>query len=106
MEHLEEMVIKTKKDIEGVAEAFYQQRDQEGFENLVEVIDVVSKIVTSIEKINAGYEISKESLDLETSLKEATEAMVNKDTVLLADILKYDITDSLDNILNKIKGQM
>lgn len=102
MKYIKDIIINTKNDIEQVSEMFYQGKNQDGFGKLIEVIDSITNIVTLIEKSTVEYQVGNETQALETSLKEATEAMINKDTVLLADILRYDITNLLNNLLNLV----
>lgn len=77
-----------KKEIQEVAELFYQQRNTEGYQRLNQLLqDLSSYIVTITEE-------EKQTEFLE-ALKEALDAMEQKDTTLLADILQYELIEKL-----------
>jgi len=99
MEQLKDIIINTKDNIEQVTEMFYQGKNQEGFLKLIDVIDSLTCIVNEIEELDKEHKLNNETIVLTSLLNEATEALINKDTVLLADILKYDIADVIDSIL-------
>jgi len=87
-----------KETAENVTALFYQQKQQEGYQRLIGLIDELTIIVELLESKKNNLEIAEKYNKLLYSLKDIMEALVNRDSVLLADILNYDIIDTLDEI--------
>ena len=100
---IKEYISATKEKIKQVVDLFYQQKNQEGYQELIKVIDSLSEIIALMEKEQSDLELGEKNKKLLYSLNNVTEAMINKDTVLQADILNYEITDILDEIAKIIK---
>lgn len=100
---IKECISATKEKIKQVVDLFYQQKNQEGYQELIKVIDSLSEIIALMEKEQSDLELGEKNKKLLYSLNNVTEAMINKDTVLQADILNYEITDILDEIAKIIK---
>lgn len=76
------------EELEQVTELFYQQKSKEGYEKLQELLADISLYVSGVEDDAKQQEL------LET-LTEALDAMEQRDTTLLADILKYELLEKL-----------
>ncbi len=100
---MKEYISATKEKIKQVVDLFYQQKNQEGYQELIKVIDSLSEIIALMEKEQSNLELVEKNNKLLYSLNNVTDAMINKDTVLQADILNYEITDILDEIAEIIK---
>ncbi len=82
-----------------VADLFYQQKDSEGYGKLGSVIDMISKSIENlfVAKVTTGTPDFDQSRLLET-LGEAMKAMAEMDSVLLGDILQYDLIEQFEKI--------
>jgi|GEM_PF-3109359 len=101
MNLLKELITRTQCDIDQVTEMFYQGKNQIGFEKLINIIDEITNIIVLLEKSQVDLTSVNTHL-LQSNLKDATDAMISNDTVLLADILRYDIKDYLNKVLDQI----
>lgn len=78
-----------------VTDDFYRQKENEGYKQLNELI------LTLIEfnnELSLETKYDKEISELKRILGEALSALEKKDTVLLADILEYDLKELLESI--------
>ena len=89
-----------KVKIRQVADCFYQQKFQDGYRELVGIIDDIAAVLIIIDPYKDRPEISEDYLKLSNLLQEILAAMEQKDTVLMADILSYDIMDVMEKIRN------
>lgn len=97
MEHLKDHIQDTVEQINKVTELLYQKNNNEAFGRFN---DVLTMLATLTDEIFSSDEVAQEikSSFLEY-LKEAMNAMENKDFILLSDILQYDIIEHLENII-------
>jgi hypothetical protein len=100
MENIKAVINETLKDIEQITENFYQQKQSEGYLGLVKIIDSLVRITDYLSSIEKTAVIAENNILIMNALQDATEALANKDSVLLADILKYDISDVLKHLLD------
>lgn len=101
MERIEQCIVTIQKQIESITKSFYQQNIQDGYQELICIIDNFTKLINMIKD---NYTISKfeeVNNNFKSILDSMMEAMNKKDTVLIADILNYDISDVLTNIGNE-----
>lgn len=77
-----------KEELEQVTEMFYQQKSKEGYEKLQVLLADISLYVS-------GVQDEEQQQELLETLTEALDAMEQKDTTLLADILKYELLEKL-----------
>lgn len=94
-EYIEEIKLRVKE----TAELFYQQKSAQGFAVLPEILTLFSNAASILYEWQNANEIK--GFDLNQYLDKLTQAMnalENKDEVLLADILNYEITDVLETI--------
>jgi len=84
--------------IYSTAKLFYQQNIKEGYSKLEYTIDVLSKIIDAINiDEEEGKQLIKNSFN--NILKEALQAMEQGDTILLSDILQYDLKELIEQVL-------
>ncbi|MDD5948270.1 MAG: hypothetical protein PUC39_00825 [Lachnospiraceae bacterium] len=77
-----------KQEIQDVAELFYQQKNTEGYQRLNQLLQDLSAYVGTITE-------EEQQMEFLEALKEALDAMEQKDTTLLADILQYELIEKL-----------
>lgn len=101
MEELNKQIMSSIALLENITTLFYQQKDKEGYDNLLTSIDEITNIINKLDKIEAeeGNIYSEELLNV---LKEAISALEERDTVQLADILQYELIGQLKEILSKL----
>lgn len=94
--------MKTEDDviqsIEDVTSLFYQNKHKLGYAELEKLIILIEDSLLEL------YKASKLAIDVSNILdilKEATVAMEQKDTMLLADILEYELKDAFKNIKSR-----
>lgn len=98
------MELKTKiteimQQIDSVTELFYQQKEQEGYSALNELLPNLVAGVDAIYQYKQQHdEIPFDEQELQTALVDAMNALEEKDTVLLADVLKYDIYEKYEAV--------
>lgn len=83
--------------IDDMTELFYQQKKNEALEKMNEVLDNILVVNDAIATVQGIPDDNKQRITI--ILGEAMKAMESNDYVLLADILKYDMID----ILNEYK---
>ncbi len=96
---IQEIIEETKE----VSELFYQQKDSEGYGKLSLVIDKISGIIEKLflSKVQSGVPDFDQRKLLET-LGEAMKAMADRDSVLLGDILQYDLLEQFVQIHDQL----
>ena len=77
-----------REELEQVTEMFYQQKSKDGYEKLQVLLADISLYVS-------GVQDEEQQQELLETLTEALDAMEQKDTTLLADILKYELLEKL-----------
>lgn len=83
--------------IEEVSDLFYQHKDHEGYVKLNDTIGFLLELAEQLKQLVAEQtEISLNEQEFLSVLNEALAALEEKDTVLLSDILQYDLTEQLD----------
>lgn len=89
--------------IDEVTTFFYQQKDKEGYEKLNETLGDIGMAMNEIHRLSAENElfITIEN-NINSYLNNAMEALTIKDSILLADILLYEITVQFKNAINQL----
>lgn len=103
MEGLKEQVGKAVKDIDDVVEMFYQQKTQEAYLQLDPVLGQLMDTLASV--ITYAQEHPEAGIDVESlteALKEALSAVEERDAILMADVLKYEVIEKLEDIAEKL----
>ncbi len=87
-----------RQKIEMTTDCFYQQKNQQGYKILISVIDDLMIIAAELKNIEENEAVQTLKIELAQRLQEITEAMLQKDTILIADMMKYDIIELLDKM--------
>lgn len=90
-----------------IATEFQSGNTGRAINKLIRYIEDFSSLVQAIERVqgNSTYVISDlDGIELRNVLLEMEKAMCNKDYVLLADILEYEVKDVLVEIQNSIEA--
>jgi hypothetical protein len=78
---------------------FYQQKNKEGYESLNETLTILIQTVDLMSKAESeNVNLSIDVNQINQFLGNAMRALQQKDTILLSDILTFDIKKSLNNI--------
>lgn len=100
---MKELLLKTIEEIERVTDYFYKQHNQTGYSELDQVITDISLTIDKIFKYRSEKQtINFDEQKLIDTLTEAMNAMEGKDTILLADILQYDLLEQFQDIINQL----
>jgi hypothetical protein len=93
-----EEVKNTICEIGEVADLFYMQKNNDAYNKLsgtlIQISDILYKLSTDVDM---GMKIDVNKLN--QILYEAMNAIENKDSVLLADILQYELVEQFNNLL-------
>lgn len=98
MNHLNMTINELKVEVGEITGSFYQRNDTIGYQKLIPCIDSLTRIVDDVSTIEPSPELVDKKNKLTSILNDAMEAMIHKDTILLADILKYDLLDLLTEL--------
>lgn len=97
MLEIKKEIQEVNKKIDELVELFYQQKNEEAYGKLNIALADFIYIIEMIQK--QGDEKAQENAgDLNDALKQALEAMEQKDNILLADILKYEVMEKLEDL--------
>jgi ElaB/YqjD/DUF883 family membrane-anchored ribosome-binding protein len=99
---MKEEIIKVLQSIDQTTELFYQQKEQEGYKNLEYTLDILIKTINEMliykkEKSDNFKDIQENKIN--EILTEAMNALEQKDTILLSDILNYDLKEALKELI-------
>lgn len=95
MEDLKRILMQTTEGIQRVADLLYKQQNKNGMLEFNALLSKLSELVILISQMGENQEILFDSNQYLRTLTEAMKAMEEKDNVLLADILQYDLLDQL-----------
>ena len=95
MNNLQMQVSQVINEINDITELLYQQKRIDGYALLNDALGKIMNIIDSIYQLRTEREIPFDDNRLINNLKTAMEAMENKDNVMLADILSYEIAEQL-----------
>lgn len=91
------------QQIDSTTELFYQQKEQEAY-NALDLL--LAELVTNVDALYKYKLQNKDFLfdvkDFQMSLVDAMNALEEKDTVLLADVLKYDIYEKYEAVVDQL----
>lgn len=103
MENLKENVNALLQELDHITELFYQQKLQEAYDGLQEVIthmmDTVNQVF-SWKQEHPDFSLDEEGLA--DALKETLSVMEEQDTVLIADVLKYEVMEKFQDIVDNL----
>lgn len=99
MAELKEKIEQIGEQIEEVSELFYQQKNGEGYTQLEKIIVGVAQVIETAYAVYQGDDaVTAKIQKLTATLQETMEAMEDKDTILLADMLKYEVLEQLETL--------
>lgn len=103
MQDLKKMFMEICEEIKETTELFYQQKEHAGYQKLDKTLLSVSNgiecLFATLKEENPPEFDQNEILNI---LNNAMNAMQVKDTVLLADILQYDLLEQFESIIKQI----
>lgn len=99
MEKRSDGIMKLSEKVKIVTQSFYQQQNEQGYQLLIELIDMIIEFLNKYENVNTQEANELLNNKLANSCNEIIEALENKDNVLIADILNYDILEILSQEL-------
>ncbi len=89
--------------IEITSKYFNQNKVPEGYKQLEDTIAKIDHIIYAVSTYRQqGLEIEINEVELMGSLQEAMTALENKDTLLLSDILEYEVKELLERSLQAL----
>jgi KaiC/GvpD/RAD55 family RecA-like ATPase len=100
MASLKEQIVKNMAEIDDVVEMFYQQKTQEAYAQLNVVLGNFAAIIEPLFSYQQEHSDKEIDVDgLTEALKEALSAMQERDAILVADVLKYELLEKLERIV-------
>ncbi|WP_313131388.1 hypothetical protein [Anaerocolumna sp.] len=103
MRELQDVIKDSIQSIDQTTKLFYQQKTKEGYEELESTLNFLANTMDGIfTYIKAGKNIGADENKLVQLLTDSMNAMEKKDTILLSDILQYELKELLENILEVI----
>ena len=88
------------QQIEQTTTLFYQQKNDEGFQQLEITLSILMQMIQQFENYKSeGNELSIDTQRLNDILISALNVINHKDTILLSDILIYDLNKTLEEYL-------
>lgn len=103
MENIKQQIEQNIEEVDAVVEMFYQQKTQEAY---VQLDQVLGKMMAVIELL-AVYQQEHTDAEIDITglteaLKEALSAMEEKDAILMADVLKYEVIEKLEALIETL----
>ena len=98
-----EVISKLLIDINEVTDMLYQQMNTVAFQNLNLLLNEIEKIMSKLSTLKADNPgITYEEEAVNKTLNKAMRALEHADTILLADILKYDLTEHFELLVKTL----
>lgn len=100
MSELKQTLVRIISETEEITDLFYKQKNKESYAKLDSYLLHLMKTIEMLFTYQSEHNENNIDLNIINKyLTEALKAMEEKDTVLLADILKYDILIVLKNVM-------
>lgn len=100
MGNIREQIAQNINEINEVVEMFYQQKTQEAYAQLDPVLGNLLGAIDAIVAYQQEHsEIEIDVKGLTEALKEALSAIEEKDAILMADVLKYEVIEKLEAMM-------
>ncbi len=100
MEQFKQLIEETVEQIKKVTELLYQQKNDEAFKIFQETLTLFTQVADHMFQLQWVTEDDK--LAYMNKLREAMEAMEAQDSILLSDILQYEIMEFLEELKGKV----
>ena len=95
---IRDLVRKSINAIDATSGLFYQQNIQEGYSQLEKTLAIISELAHSLYITEEDdEELPIDCNNFNAILTDVMNAMEQKDTILMADILQYDLKSLLEN---------
>lgn len=104
MPELKDMLKVAINDVKSTTDLFYQQKEHDAYVKFNTALESISSVVEKLFFMynETGFpEFSQE--DFMLNLNNAMNALQEKDAVLLADVLQYDLLEQFEKILKQIE---
>lgn len=103
MKELKKSIVELIEGIDNVSELLYQQKIENGYNNLYRLLGDIAGVVDQISLLDDMHErILGQKEKFNNILIEAMNAMENHDVVLLSDILQYELKDFFVEIMQSV----
>lgn len=103
MKDLKKEIETVINDLDSIVEMFYQQKVQEAYSELNTALGKIMEITEVVQNYAAQNSDKEINMDiLLNALKETLSAMEERDVVLVADVLKYEVIEKLNDIAEQI----
>lgn len=103
MEEIRKQIEQNISEIDAVVEMFYQQKTQEAYGRLDFVLGkLMATIETAVKYQQEHTEVKIDINGLTEALKEALSAMEERDAILMADVLKYEVIEKLEAMIGNL----
>lgn len=103
MDQIKQQIQQNISEIDGVVELFYQQKTQEAYGQLDQVLGrLLATIEAAVTYQQEHTEVEIDVSGLTEALKEALSAMEEKDAILMADVLKYEVIEKLEALIESL----
>lgn len=103
MQDLKKTLLAICEEIKETTELFYQQKEHNGYQKLnATLLSVSNGIECLFATLNQDNPPEFDQNEILSILNNAMNAMQEKDTVLLADILQYDLLEQFENVIKQI----
>lgn len=100
MGNIREQITQNINEINEIVEMFYQQKTQEAYTQLDPVLGNLLKAIDDVVAYQQEHaEIEIDVNGLTEALKEALSAIEEKDAILMADVLKYEVVEKLEAMI-------
>ena len=101
--NIKDQISKVLEKIDGVVGLFYQQQEKEGYKEMQEMIEDIANLMDGLYNYAKEEEyFNYDQVRLVEGLTEAMNALEDKDTILLADVLQYELAEQLKLIEQRI----
>jgi hypothetical protein len=92
VDELKNEISKMVQTIEETTTMFYQQKNDSGYKQLDHTLAVLMQGIDHLLKLKKdGFDINIDEKEINQVLSNAIEALTKKDTILLSDVLQYDL---------------
>jgi hypothetical protein len=101
MASLKDQIKENMTEMDNVVEMFYQQKSQEAYLQLDIVLGNFSSVIDNLYTYQQEHpELKLDIVSIIEALKEALSALEEKDAILVADVLKYELLERMEEIVN------
>ena len=100
---IKDLLQQTVLAIEGVTDLFYKQKEKEGYQDLNKTIGLISNSMDQLIGSIGDNEVPEQCQEIIKHLEDALRAMEVRDTILLADILQYELKEKFETLIDQME---